>query len=303
MLSETEAARLTQRIELRLSTIADNTEAVIPMIEEARTGGAHEALGFPSWTAYVSDKFGGALARLGKADRLPFVELMADQGLSTRAIATVVGVSKDTVSRDLRAGVSNETPDETTDDFAVMGSATEEEFEVAIAEAKAEGDLSRENVENKVVTAKKNVTGIDGKTYTRPEPKKSPRRPITDRARDIGWDLEKVVNRINRLPEDDRFTRNKEAVAQRLRPYMARSLEMLTGAMDVLPGEAPSDELRDSYRSAVADLAEAVRRIDRLTKDERFCAEQSHLQRFHMQRMVGLQNTLDDCSDQLAGQR
>jgi len=104
---------------------------VLPMIEQAKAGNAHEALGYPSWTAYVKDKFGDALARLRKADRLPLVEMMADQGMSTRAIAVVVGVSKDTVARDLRAGVSHETPDEPVENTS--------------------------------------ITGLDGKTYTRPE--------------------------------------------------------------------------------------------------------------------------------------
>ncbi len=100
-LTEPEAARLTTKIQLRLEVIADNSEAVIPMIEEAKNGDAHTALGYRSWTGYVADKFGGTLARLRKAERLPFVELLADQGMSTRAIAGVVGVSKSTVADDL----------------------------------------------------------------------------------------------------------------------------------------------------------------------------------------------------------
>jgi len=103
--------------------------------------------------------------------------------MSTRAIASVVGVSKDTVSRDLRAGVSDETPDSgfTEDEFAeiqVMADATKDEFETALTEARSQDDLSRENVisillskntiSKKVIP--KNVTGVDGKLYTRPAP-------------------------------------------------------------------------------------------------------------------------------------
>ncbi len=100
-LTEAEAARLTTKIQLRLDTIANNTELVIPMIEAAKNGNAHTALGYRSWTEYVAHRFGGALARLGKGERLPLVELLADQGMSTRAIASVVGVSKSTVADDL----------------------------------------------------------------------------------------------------------------------------------------------------------------------------------------------------------
>ncbi len=109
-LTEPEAARLTTKIQLRLDMIADSTELVIPMIEEAKNGSAHQALGYQSWTAYVADKFGGTLARLGKSERLPVVELLAGQGMSTRSIASVVGVSNATVSRDL-AGVTDVTPE------------------------------------------------------------------------------------------------------------------------------------------------------------------------------------------------
>jgi len=101
MMTESEAARLTTKIQLRLDMIADSIELVIPMIAEAKAGNAHQALGYESWTAYVADKFGGVLARLTKSERLPFVELLADQGMSTRAIASVVGVSKSTVADDL----------------------------------------------------------------------------------------------------------------------------------------------------------------------------------------------------------
>src|SRR4051794_320685 len=105
-LDQPTAHRLTMNIQLRLDTIADNIEQVLPMIEQARTGQAHEALGYKSWTAYVQDKFGGRLDRLKRAERQPIVELLADTGMSTRAIATVVGVHHDTVASDIRAAAA-----------------------------------------------------------------------------------------------------------------------------------------------------------------------------------------------------
>jgi len=103
------AERLTARIQLRLDNIADNTEAVLPLIEQAKAGNAHQALGYPSWTAYVSDRFGGTLGRLDRSERRPLVLLLADQGMSTRAIGSIVGAGKSTVDRDL-AGVPDGTP-------------------------------------------------------------------------------------------------------------------------------------------------------------------------------------------------
>ena len=109
-MTESEAARLTTKIQLRLGTIADSVELVVAMIEEARNGNAHTALGYRSWGEYVADKFGGTLGRLTKVQRLPLVELLASQGMSTRQIAPVVGAAFKTVARDLEAAVSNDTP-------------------------------------------------------------------------------------------------------------------------------------------------------------------------------------------------
>jgi hypothetical protein len=119
-LTATEADRLTTKIQLRLTAIADNSDAVVPLIEQARIGDAHVALGFRSWTEYVSAKFGGALARLTRGERLPLVELLSDQGMSTRAIASVVGASKSTVADDL-SGVQIRTPGHGTAKPTVVG--------------------------------------------------------------------------------------------------------------------------------------------------------------------------------------
>ncbi len=213
-LTEEEAARLTTRIQLRLDMVADSIELVIPMIEAAKNGNAHQALGYQSWTAYVADKFGGTLARLGKSERLPFVELLAAQGMSTRAIASVVGTSHQTVANDMAgAPVKNLTPrlagdaeelvdilamaGVTEDEFAeiqVMADATKDEFEAALTEARSQDDLSRENVisiitKNTISKAAtkntitevipKKVTGIDGKSYTRPAPVETKMKNVT----------------------------------------------------------------------------------------------------------------------------
>jgi len=238
-MTEAEADRLTQRIDLRLTTIADNTDAVIPMIKEARNGNAHQALGYRSWTEYVTERFGGTLARLGKADRLPFVELLAEQGMSTRAIAGVVGVSKDTVSRDLRAGVSDETPDQAAGELRLrpdeidglissgmvenlddlercmkLADANDQEFDQALTEARRDDDLSGENVAKKIkkIIAKKTI-GIDGKTYTRPpapEPRKPRRSSFPDAYRNAVRDLDKATRRMEKLHADDRLLQHRQ---------------------------------------------------------------------------------------------
>ncbi len=103
------AERLTTRIRLCLDTIADNIEQVVPLIEEAKAANVHEALGYRSWTAYVSERFGGVLGRLDRSERRPLVLLLSEQGMSTRAIGSVVGASEGTVRNDL-AGAQDYAP-------------------------------------------------------------------------------------------------------------------------------------------------------------------------------------------------
>lgn len=107
-LTTDEAASLTEEIRSRLNALADNTEAVLDLIAQAKAGDAHVALGFASWTAYVAAEFGEALGRLTRGERRPVAELLSSEGMSTRAIGRVLGVSNATVSRDL-AGVTDVT--------------------------------------------------------------------------------------------------------------------------------------------------------------------------------------------------
>ena len=67
---------------------------------------AWEVLGHKSWAECVEER--GAQLRLPRADRREMVALLADEGMSSRAIAPVVGANHNTVARDLRS-VSNDT--------------------------------------------------------------------------------------------------------------------------------------------------------------------------------------------------
>lgn len=198
-LTEPEAARLTTKIQLRLEVIADNVEQVLPLIEQARTGGAHQSLGYASWTAYVADKFGDSLGRLKKVERIPVVELLAEQGMGTRAIASVVGVSKDTVSRELRAGVSDETPADA-------------------GEAPA-----------------KDITGTDGKTYRMPEPQKLRARPLPDRYWRKAFDVAKATGHLRDLTENRRrYPPNAAAITDQCAGDVLQALADMITVVDRL---------------------------------------------------------------------
>lgn len=196
-----QAERLTERIRLTATSFMETRDKLARLIREAQEGEAHKALGIASWTEYVSQVFSDTpLMRLSRVERKELVSELADEGMSTRAIAPIVGASKSQIADDL-AGVQNRTP----------------------------------------AAGPRQITGRDGKTYTRPAPEpvtvdhetgeimqtKPKRKPITDTARDIGLDLNALTDRINRLMSDDRFDRNRDDIAARLRHHIATATATL----------------------------------------------------------------------------
>lgn len=86
--------------------------------------------------------------------------------MSTRAIAPVVGASVATVKRDVAAPGSNEPPAtpaeptfDPTPDWDLVNTET--------------GEVLPASGEN--TPQPRTITGMDGKTYTRPEPKETPK--------------------------------------------------------------------------------------------------------------------------------
>ncbi|MGD1255346.1 helix-turn-helix domain-containing protein [Mycobacterium seoulense] len=151
-LSNVDAERLDKRIRLMAQTTRDNFEKVGRLLDDAKRGQIHETLGFKSWTAYVADAVGGHVQLSGDA-RAAMVQMLAGEGMSVRAIAAATGVSKSTVDRDLAQVSHVGTPDV---DEAVS------ELAVPQCEMSAEQPGAA-------------VTGLDGKTYTKPKPR--PREP------------------------------------------------------------------------------------------------------------------------------
>lgn len=195
------AERRAERIRLTATSFMEARDKMSSLLAEAQREGDHETMGYRSWTEYIAALFSDTpLMRLSRDERKVIVADLAEQGMSSRAIAPVVGASVATVKRDVAAPGSNEPPAEP-----------------------------------------RQITGRDGKTYTRPAPEpvtvdhdtgeitqtKPNRKPITDTARDIGLDLNALTDRINRLMSDDRFDRNRDDIAARLRHHIATATATL----------------------------------------------------------------------------
>jgi hypothetical protein len=72
------------------------------LLLEAQEGQAWELLGFRSWPEYVSDIFAQTPLRLAREDRIEAAKTLTKYGMSTRAIAPILGVDDSTVARDLQ---------------------------------------------------------------------------------------------------------------------------------------------------------------------------------------------------------
>lgn len=74
------------------------------------------------------------------------------------------------------------------------------------------------------------ILGPDGKQYPRPEPQepqKRRRNPLPEQFFKATYDLQKNIERMERLIEDDRFQQNKEQIALRHKNDLLRSAELL----------------------------------------------------------------------------
>lgn len=198
------AERRAERITLRLDAIADNYRAVLPMIREAIEKRDDLALGYRSPGDYVSDRFGQSLAGLGIEVRRAVVGELTEAGLSTRAIAPVVGVSQKTVDRDARqvshlthlpqssSSASPVADEDKTPAAPAAGDAPampeptpqaapdEDESGAAASPAESEDSTAATPAAEKPAIARPPVVGIDGKTYIRPNAGRTQRRSRDD---------------------------------------------------------------------------------------------------------------------------
>lgn len=224
-MSVRDAEKLTERIRYMAMSVRDGVEKLQKLVSDAQEGQAHLALGYPSWTAYIAEVMGDEPLQLrNREERREVVSWLAGQGMSTRAIAPVVGVDQKTVSNDLRA------PREEVSSPA--------EPEVPTFDPTPSWDQAGATYDIPPHTVTPGtVTGMDGKTYSRPEQKeapKPPRRALPDQFRDASYDLRKITERLEKLVADDRFPRNREQVALIHQSDLSRASNALAKVIDAL---------------------------------------------------------------------
>ena len=205
-----EAERITSRIADKLDTIADNLEQVLPLIGEALTREAWRALGYNSPTAYVSERFAGALTRLPVEVRRPVVAQLSAAGMSTRAIAPIVGKDQSIVTRDIQTQKH------------VMQNASPEPVDEPQPAPPVEAGT---------------ITGLDGKQYDRPAPKPehAPRPDsITKQFTGAIAELNRLLDKLHRISQNPNYDRNKEQVATLHGSDLTRAISELQTLADNL---------------------------------------------------------------------
>lgn len=231
-----EARRLTERIRLTAHSARESIEKLHALVDEAKAGNAHLALGYASWTAYLSDVLGDEPLRLARDQRQELVGFLAGEGMSSRAIAPIVGVTDRQVRTDMTGGGKNFPPEPKADDFdgsdwIEPDPDPQEAARSVVAAAFAQRD--------EPAPAPAKVTGLDGKSYTKPAKAEATRMPnrraLPDQFFDANYDLMKVIERIGRLAADDRFPSNAEKVGAKHRTDLLRAIDALQGVVDRLP--------------------------------------------------------------------
>ncbi|MGI8716933.1 MAG: hypothetical protein ACR2JN_03795, partial [Lapillicoccus sp.] len=96
-----DAQRRCQQIQLLLESMTRQKEKILFLVTEAKEHDDRLVLAYPSWPAYVSAEFAAALTELTRDDRRWFAFALSETGMSSRAIAPIVGVTDRQVRRDV----------------------------------------------------------------------------------------------------------------------------------------------------------------------------------------------------------
>lgn len=211
------AQRRAERIRFHATNANEAMQSLLKLVKTAQELDDHVTLGYASWTAYVTDLFGDEPLRLARDVRRELVAELSDAGMSTRAIAPIVGVDQATVTRDIARGDANASP-APQPAAAFFDSAPDPEESLAdlpdtfeydgmtvtstgeVIDPPAEPVTTEHTVTEKIKT----VTGLDGKEYKRPEPKPRDPEPVLvgdaaneqnakQAAREIGRSLETLL--------------------------------------------------------------------------------------------------------------
>lgn len=222
-ISPAQARELTDRIKV-------GVEAVWQLVKDAYVTRAWEALGYDSWDDYCTREFGSSRIRLPREERQEVVSSMREIGMSTRAIAAATGTSRQTVSNSLNEGVKNLTPAPITGTDGKTYPASQPR-----REPEPEPAAKSEHVDEPIGNI---ITSDDlaelNQPIEKPEPHTTEPRAeaITSQFTSAIADLNRVLNKFDRITHDKNYPRNKEKVAAMHRNDLIRAIDELQTIVD-----------------------------------------------------------------------
>lgn len=236
-----EAQERANRIRSGMRVLADWQTDVIA----AYTARDWAVLGYETWDAYLDGEYGEHRIQLPREQRREIVAGMAQAGMSTRAIGSALGASKDTVHRDL-SSVSDETDDARTV-LSLDGRGRPASRPVA------EENVWIEPGPDEVVQAEI----VD--EPARPEPPKLKRRPLPEAFTEAGRDLSRAAERLDRLAQDDRFTKNRDTTHHQL-PELLGALDNTTRLIQAmrLDQAQTTEEARRWWATSLHKISDAL---------------------------------------------
>lgn len=218
-LAAVEARAITDRIKATVSDAWD-------LIEQAYAARVWDALGYDSWDHYCLTEFGTTRLRLPRDERREVVASMREVGMSTRAIASAVGVDAKTVRTDLAEPGGEFSP-------PAVPPVRREPMNMPTAE-------SAEPAPAPLGTPVPIVTGTDGKTYAAaaPQPKRAKKQTnIRGTIADALTDIARARNTLTALNREQLTAQDEEA--RRLwAANLSESIEALTGFANQLTKES-----------------------------------------------------------------
>lgn len=235
-----EAQRITERIRLKLDSAANVLDSLGALVADAYQRRADLAMGYDSWSAYADAEFAAQTANLAAPIRNELVGRLAAAGMGSRAIAPTLSVTDRHVRRIVADQVGHDVPP-ATGPAERIDPLAEEKADGRVVKLTGPGSLLHsEPVEHidmatgEVLTEPRTVVGLDGKTYTRPEPAAPRRRPLPDAFGELVYQMRLKAESLDRLTRDDRFAANKEKTAESELRRLINTRDLLNQVIDQL---------------------------------------------------------------------
>jgi hypothetical protein len=221
-LSECEARQLTREI-------ADTLALAWDKIVEAYQRRVWEPLGYRSWDCYCRAELGSTRLRLPSEEREEAVRSLRSAGLSTRAIASATGISKDTVRRTMggsHAPLADANPHPAPAVTGLNGKTyTSSHTATPTTDHPIDAEIVDEQEPHPVLPA----------PAAPAPPATTKRRPLTEQAKDAGWEIRRAAERIARIVGDDRLPTHHQQVSFALRTHLLFTAQTVTTALNQLP--------------------------------------------------------------------